>query len=302
MKHENLVTINQDRCTGCGLCTTVCPIRCIALVGGRSRIIAPGSISCGHCEAVCPAQAIRVENLDDSVGKYATFTADKGWMAPGEYDIQQLVRLMASRRSCRSYTNTPVKREQLEDLVKIGVTAPSGSNAQRWAFTILPTRASLDLLTTQILKFFRSLNRRAGFAPLRLALKMVGKRALDDYYHKYYETIHDGIAAWEKKREDRLFHGAPAALIVSSRPGASCPAEDALLATQNILLGAHSMGLGTCLIGFAVAAMKQDPKIKKTVGIPADETVHSVITVGYSEETYRVVTRRKPLTLRYFDV
>ena len=40
--------------------------------------------------------------------------------------------------------------------------------------------------------------------------------------------------------------------FVATAPGASSPKEDALLASQNILLAAHAMGLGTCLIGFAV--------------------------------------------------
>jgi len=301
MQRENLVTINQERCTGCGLCTTVCPSRCIALVGGRARVIAQDSISCGHCEAICPAQAIRVESLDDAAGAFATFTADIGWMPPGRYNTQQLVRLMASQRSCRNYSDAPVERDLLEDLVKIGITAPSGTSSQRWAFTILPTRASLEALTPHIVNFFRSLNRMAAIGPLRAALKMLGKGELDEYYRKYYQKIHDGLAEWEKTGEDRLFHGAPAAIIVSSRPGASCPAEDALLATQNILLAAHSMGLGTCLIGFAVAAMQKDPKIKKAIGIPAKEPVYAVIAVGHPEETYRVVTRKKPVEIRYFE-
>ncbi len=54
-----------------------------------------------------------------------------------------------------------------------------------------------------------------------------------------------------EKGKDLLFHGAPAAIIVASKEEASCPSEDSLLATQNILLGAHSLGLGTCLVGFA---------------------------------------------------
>ncbi len=301
MLRENLVTINQEICTGCGLCTTVCPSRCIALVGGKARVIAHDSISCGHCEAICPAQAIRVECLDDAMGNYATFPADAGWMPPGQFNTQQLVRLMASQRSCRNYSDAPVERDLLEDLVKIGITAPSGTSSQLWTFTILPTRESLDALTPHIVNFFRSLNRIAAIAPLRKMLKLFGKGELDDYYNRYYQKIHDGLAEWEKTGKDRLFHGATAAIIVSTKPGASCPAEDALLATQNILLAAHSMGLGTCLIGFAVAAMQQDQKIKKAIGIPAEEKIYAVIALGHPEETYRVVTRRKPVTVRYFE-
>lgn len=301
MEQENLVTINNELCTGCGLCATVCPSRSVSLVGGKARMITHDSISCGHCEAVCPTGAIRVECLDDAMGQYATFRADTGWMPPGQFDTRQLVRLMASQRSCRHYTDRPVTRETLEDLVKIGITAPSGTSSQKWAFTLLPTRDALKAFAPHVVGFYRSLNKMAANTILRSALKLAGKRELDEYYRRYYQKVHDGLVEWEKTGKDRLFHEATAAIIVSAKPGASCPAEDALLATQNILLAAHSMGLGTCLIGFAVVAMQKDPKIKKAVGIPAEENVYAVIALGYPEETYRTVTRRKKVDMRYFE-
>jgi nitroreductase len=109
------------------------------------------------------------------------------------------------------------------------------------------------------------------------------------------------LEEWEVSGKDRLFHGATAAIIVGSKPGASCPTEDALLATQNILLAAHSMGLGSCLIGFAVSALKESPAIKSSIGIPDDETVYSVIALGYPDESYEAVAGRKKAETRYFE-
>jgi nitroreductase len=77
--------------------------------------------------------------------------------------------------------------------------------------------------------------------------------------------------------------------------------EDALLATQNILLAAHAMGLGTCLIGFAVAAMERDPAIARFLGIPANEDVHAVIALGHPDETYLRIAGRKPFEMRVFQ-
>ncbi|TVM29020.1 nitroreductase family protein, partial [Oceanidesulfovibrio marinus] len=62
---------------------------------------------------------------------------------------------------------------------------------------------------------------------------------------------------------DRLFRGAPAAILVGVSTGAGCQQEDCLRATQNMILGAHALGLGTCLIGYAVAAMKEAPGIAR---------------------------------------
>jgi len=194
-----------------------------------------------------------------------------------------------------------VPREVLEDLVKIGITAPSGSNCQMWAFTILPDRLAVDMLGEAIGDFYRTLNRMAAKGWLRRLLKIIGKPELDRYHRNHYDKVQDALAQWDSTGRDLLFHGASAAIVVSSNNQASCPAEDALLATQNILLGAHSMGLGTCLIGFAIEAMKRDQRINRLVRLPEDETPYSVIALGYPAETYQMVTGRKPAAIRLVE-
>ncbi|MBM4372879.1 MAG: nitroreductase family protein, partial [Deltaproteobacteria bacterium] len=91
-----------------------------------------------------------------------------------------------------------------------------------------------------------------------------------------------------------------AVILVGSSPGASCPAEDALLASQNILLAAHAMGYGTCLIGFVVEAMRSDPRIARVLGIPREERVHAVIALGRSAERYRRAAGRRKVVPRVF--
>jgi nitroreductase len=231
---------------------------------------------------------------------FKTFHSSLAALAPGDYDTGELVRLMRSRRSCRNYRTTPVPPDLLEDLVKIGTTAPSGTNSQRWTFTVLPERDAVVTLGNGVAGYFKKLNRLADFTALRLLLKLSGRKSLDNYYRRHSRTIKKGIADWEDQGRDRLFHGAPAAIVVGSAPGASCPAEDALLATQNILLAAHSMGLGSCLIGFAVAAMAKEKSLKGLIGIPAGETVHAVIALGFPDEIYRQVAGRRVVSPRYF--
>ncbi len=111
----------------------------------------------------------------------------------------------------------------------------------------------------------------------------------------------EALQEWEQHGRDRLFHGATAVIVVGSKPGGSCPLEDAMLASQNILLGAHSMGLGTCLIGFAVAALQNDPAVKKFLKIPDEESVYAVIAMGYPDEKYQGLTGRKKGVMRYFE-
>jgi nitroreductase len=147
--------------------------------------------------------------------------------------------------------------------------------------------------------FFRKTNRMAEKAWLRRGLKWLGRPELDDYYRGYYATIERGLEQWERGAHDLLFHGAPAAIVVAADTEASCPAEDALLATGHMLLGAHSLGLGTCLIGFAIEAMRRDPTIARSLGIPDREIPCAVMAVGRPDEAYRQVAGRKPVTIRY---
>jgi nitroreductase len=78
--------------------------------------------------------------------------------------------------------------------------------------------------------------------------------------------------------------------------------EDAMLATQNILLAAHSLGLGTCLIGYAVKVIQHDPAIQRYLKIPDEEKVFAVIALGYPDETYQTLTGRKKVVPRVFAV
>jgi nitroreductase/Pyruvate/2-oxoacid:ferredoxin oxidoreductase delta subunit len=298
---ENRIEIDRDFCNGCGLCVTVCPTRTISLIEGRAIASGGESILCGHCEAVCPQEAIRINEIDKEMSQYKTFTTEKQWLPPGKFSTSLLVQLMASRRSCRNFTDQPVERAVLEDLMKIGITAPSGTNSQSWTFTILPARKAVTAFAGHIASFFGRLNTTAEKTLLRLFLKLMGKGELDAYYRGYYRKVKEALEEWYGSGKDQLFHGSTAVILIGSKPGASCPGEDALLATQNILLAAHSMGLGSCLIGYAVAAMKKDPSIQRSIGIPAEEEIHAVIALGYPDEVYQRVAGRKKVTPRYFE-
>ena len=64
-------------------------------------------------------------------------------------------------------------------------------------------------------------------------------------------------------------------------------------------LAAHAMGLGSCLIGFAVAAMKSDRQIQKKMNIPGKENIYAVIALGYPDESYLRITGRKKPVVRF---
>lgn len=292
-----LVIIDKAKCTGCGICAVNCPYRAIILDDGTAVYSLNSCFLCGQCQAVCPEDAVELPGLPRDLG-LATIEELYEAEISGKISGSELVSLMRSRRSCRKYRDKVVARETLSDLVKIGTTAPSGTNSQGWNFVILPSREDLILFGGMVGDYYRKLNRLAKNPFLRAVLKIVGGDSLGRYYRNYYQSVNEALREWDEEGKDRLFHGAVAAILVTGKKDASCPAEDALLATQNILLAAQTMGLGSCLIGFAVQALRSTPMIRRKMQVPDDEEVFSVIVLGYPAVTYFRPTVRRVVVPR----
>ncbi len=290
---QQLPIIDLETCTGCGACIDVCPDRILEADGsGRPLVVGDRCMQCGHCYAVCPVEAVTVPFLEEPVALSSFTEADP---LTGSYSLNpvSLLNLMKNRRSCRLYTDKPVAGAVLEDLVKAGITAPSGTNSQGWEFLLLPERKDVIRLGEATGDFYRRLNRKAANPLLRLLLRLTGNSSLDSYFAQYYKTVETALHSWEQHREDRLFHGAAAAIVVAADTNSSCPGEDALLATQNILLMAEMLGLGSCLIGFVVEAARRDAAINRLLGLDKNQRIHSVIALGHpAVEFYRPAGRK----------
>jgi nitroreductase/NAD-dependent dihydropyrimidine dehydrogenase PreA subunit len=291
--------LDAGRCTGCGLCLDVCPSDVLALENGSIILSREGCFGCDHCAAVCPTGAITIDSVSTENLALATVETGGRWLPFGEFDTALLVRLLYSRRSCRCFAEEPVEKAILEDLARIGTMAPSGTNSQRWSFTIVPDRQALLGFGNLIARFYERLNRLAANPAARLVSRLFLKDRLGHYYRRYHAQVQEALRQWGETGRDKLFHGAAAAILVGTEPGASCPREDALLAAQNIALAAHAMGIGSCLIGFAVEAMRRDRSIQRALGIPETEDIHAVIALGKPAVTYFRPAGRKPAKIRY---
>jgi heterodisulfide reductase subunit A len=54
----NVSTVNEDICSGCGLCISVCPYSAIKLDEGKAKLNEALCKGCGSCAAVCPSGAM----------------------------------------------------------------------------------------------------------------------------------------------------------------------------------------------------------------------------------------------------
>lgn len=291
------VVIDEKICNGCGLCSAVCPHRLLREENGKVIADPDSCMMCGHCQAVCPVGAVQVSALVDMFN-FSNLNESLKSLSPGDYDCGGLVQLMRSRRSCRNYSDREVPLDILEDLVKIGTTAPSGTNSQSWNFVILPKRCDVEVLGSLTAEFYRQLNTQAANPFYRFLAKLFAGDKLAQYYRNHYGSVKEALREWDEEKIDRLFHGASAAILITGRKDASCPGEDAMLATQNILLAAHALGLGTCLIGFVVEAMRRCPQTRRAMAVPAEEQIYSVIGLGYPAVKYGRVAGRRPVQPR----
>ena len=84
----------------------------------------------------------------------------------------------------------------------------------------------------------------------------------------------------------RFLAQAPVAIAVVIDPQASDhAAEDGATATQNMLLAAHALGLGTCWIGSYGSGYED--RAKEVLGIPREKRELSLISLGYAAESPR---------------
>lgn len=63
---DNLATVNERRCSGCGLCVSACPYeaRVIDEISGKAKVLVELCKGCGVCVVTCPNAASQQENYE----------------------------------------------------------------------------------------------------------------------------------------------------------------------------------------------------------------------------------------------
>lgn len=228
---------------------------------------------------------------------------DETWLGFGEGDTPELVQLMASLRSCRNFSDKPISREIIEDLVNIATLAPSGSNQQEWSFNVLDEPSQVAALAGYTAEYVRSINKLTSIAPLRKITSLLGYKEAEQYYERYNHEFGRDLEEWDNSRRDFVFYNAPCAILIGIPRVLGTPVEDAMLVAHNIRLAAHTMGLGTCFVGISVRAMQARKSIIKKMGLPTDEDIPAVIAIGWpnKDEKYVKTIQRRSLTPHYIQ-
>lgn len=271
------VVIRQELCVGCGACVKDCLRDLLYLEGGKARMKEGICIRCGHCVAVCPADAVRLEGCpEEELRPYE----------PAAFDIpaSQLMNFMQFRRSVRHFQARPPEEEKLTALLDAARYAPTGGNVQMNRYILLD-RAK-DELIELALKTLADASERMDSDP---ALKGAKR-----YQEKWRTMYRD----WKEQGKDGLFFHAPWVLMVVARhPKAGTGRLDGGLASANMELMAHALGLGVCYIGFFTMAAALEPELYRRLGIQAGEEVVSTMAIGYPDVNYCRTVNRNPADL-----
>jgi len=134
------VTIEEERCTLCGLCLQVCVRQVLQEREGRIECVEPlRCLACGHCKAVCPEDAVQLRYCRPE--EFIPVPPRSSYPDP-----DTLLSFFRARRSVRSYRPDPVEREKLERIIQAGRFAPTGSNRQHLEYVVLQSPERLAVV------------------------------------------------------------------------------------------------------------------------------------------------------------
>jgi nitroreductase/NAD-dependent dihydropyrimidine dehydrogenase PreA subunit len=292
-KGAPMISIDAKRCTLCGLCVPVC-VRRILEEGDKGVVVTEPEVCifCGHCRAVCPTDAPGFSHLDENEFE-PVLSADK---LPGP---SEFLRFLRRRRSTRVYKKKPVEIEKLRMILEAGRFAPTGGHRQPCEYTVVRGRKLLGragLLAVQTLQRLGESVKEAFRKHDQL------KEPLPEEFIpiQNYPPVWERMARKWEEGIDQLFYHAPALILIHTKQGATTSADvDTGLSAMHMVLMAETMGLGTCLNGFLVTALKRSDELRKVLKIPDDHQVHATFTVGYPDVEFLRVVARNPVKVEW---
>lgn len=197
-----------------------------------------------------------------------------------ESDAEVLERLLASRFSCRGFTDEPVADSEIEAIVASASRTPSWCNVQPWHVDIVSGEALARL--RHDLMADASLGSDYPFPPGYEGVHAERRREVG---WQLYQAV--GVAKGDREGSAREmlrnfeFFGAPHVAVISApAPLGVYAAIDCGLFVQSFLLAAQARGVATV----AQAALAQKSQfLREWLELPQDRLIVCGISFGHAD-------------------
>lgn len=179
-----------------------------------------------------------------------------------------------ARRSVRSYAPGIPDRATIATLLAAAVRAPTAVHREPWAFVVVQDANALKRLSDRAKPLFMDEVHQAHLDR--------GGHALDIFASPDFN----------------IFYNAGTLIVICAPSGGPFAVADCWLAAENLMLAACAVGLGTCVIGSALAALNL-PEVKAELGIPAEFAAVAPIIVGVPSGDTPLTPRKEPRVLAW---
>ena len=160
--------------------------------------------------------------------------------------MNEVLKVIGSRYSCRSYTGEPVEKEKIEAIVLAGVQAPSAVNAQPWKIIVVQDKAMIDAMDVCGMEMFKN---------------------------QADQTVYNRMMS----RGGKFLYNAPCMIVVAIKEGTQL---DCGIVVENMALAATSLGLGNVICGMARVPLSK-PEYKDVI-LPEGYVFGTSLLVGYA--------------------
>ncbi len=149
--------------------------------------------------------------------------------------------------------------------------APSGFNMQPWSFLVAKNKDVMRKISE---------HGKKSMIPMLEPIKDVSPKAKD-------------FLVFLKTKGSDMFYNAPVLVIILGNKNAPTVDYDCAMAAQNMMLVAHSRGIGSCWIGGVQPAL-MDESFLKELGAPEGYKAIAPLIFGYSKGKTGMPSRAEP--------
>ncbi len=180
--------------------------------------------------------------------------------------MKELLEIIKGRRSIRKYEDRPMPDEFLSTILEAIKWAPSWTNCQCWEIIVVRNPAVKEKLQATLPEKGNPAKKAVVEAPVVLA---VCAKTKTSGYYKGLETTKFG---------DWFMY-------------------DLGIATQNLCLAAHALGLGTVIVG-----LFDHEGAKQVLNVPKAYELVTMIPLGYPAKTGKAPKRRDIKDFTHHDM